>query len=64
MDLIAHFSRLFAYDAWANQEVAHQLARRKHSATQALKLMAHIFAAQRLWMERLRTQAADPSGVA
>jgi uncharacterized damage-inducible protein DinB len=39
MDLIAHFTRLFAYDGWANQEV--------------LNLMAHIFSSERLWMERL-----------
>ena len=51
MDLIAHFTRLFAYDAWANQEVLTGL--RTAPVPRALKLMAHIFAAERLWAERL-----------
>jgi uncharacterized damage-inducible protein DinB len=51
MDLIEHFTRLFAYDGWANQEV---LAGLRASVTpRALDLMAHIFSSQRLWMERL-----------
>jgi len=53
MDLIEHFTRLFAYDGWANQEV---LAGLRASATplpRALELMAHIFSSERLWMERL-----------
>ena len=53
MDLIEHFTRLFAYDGWANREV---LAGLRTSATplpRALELMAHIFSSQRFWMERL-----------
>jgi uncharacterized damage-inducible protein DinB len=53
MDLMAHFTRLFEYDGWANQEV---LAGFRTAATplpRALKLMAHILSSQRLWMERL-----------
>ena len=53
MDLIEHFSRLFAYDGWANQEVLTSLRAAKAPLPQALKLMSHIFAAERLWMERL-----------
>jgi len=53
MDLIEHFSRLFAYDGWANQEVLASLRAAKTPLPQSLKLMAHIFAAERLWMERL-----------
>lgn len=53
MDLIEHFSRLFAYDGWANQEVLTSLRATRTQLPQALKLMAHIFAAERLWMERL-----------
>jgi uncharacterized damage-inducible protein DinB len=53
MDLMEHFSRLFAYDGWANQEVLNGLRAAKTPLPQALKLMAHIFAAERLWMERL-----------
>src|SRR6185295_3006827 len=54
MDLIAHFIRLFAYDGWANQEALASLRAAKTPPPQALKLMAHIFAAERLWMERLQ----------
>ncbi len=53
MDLIEHFSRLFAYDGWANQEVLTGLRAANTPLPPALKLMAHIFAAERLWMERL-----------
>jgi len=53
MDLIEHFSRLFAHDGWANQEVLAGLRAAKTPLPQALRLMAHIFAAERLWMERL-----------
>lgn len=53
MDLIEHFSRLFAYDGWANREVLTSLRAAGTPLPQALKLMAHIFAAECLWMERL-----------
>ena len=53
MDPIEHFSRLFAYDGWANQEVLTNLRATRTQLPQALKLMSHIFAAERLWMERL-----------
>ncbi len=53
MDLTAHFTRLFAYDAWANQEVLSGLRSAATPPPRALILMAHIFSSQRLWMERL-----------
>ncbi len=53
MDLIAHFTRLFAYDGWANQEVLAGLRTTVTPLPRALKLMAHIFSSQRLWRERL-----------
>ncbi len=53
MDLIEHFVRLFAYDGWANQEVLAGLRSAGTPLPRALKLMAHIFAAERLWLERL-----------
>ena len=53
MDLIAHFTRLFAYDGWANQEVLKGLRATAAMPPRALKLMAHIFSSQHLWMERL-----------
>jgi uncharacterized damage-inducible protein DinB len=53
MDLMAHFTRLFAYDGWANQEVLAGLRTAVTPLPRPLKLMAHIFSSQRLWMERL-----------
>lgn len=53
MDLIAHFTRLFAYDGWSNQEVLAGLRAGPAPPPRALELMAHIFSAERLWMERL-----------
>ena len=53
MDLIAHFTRLFAYDGWANQEVLTGLRASATPLPRALELMAHIFSSERLWMARL-----------
>lgn len=53
MDAIAHYTRLFAYDAWANQEVLANLRGAQTPPPRALKFIAHILAAERLWLERL-----------
>ena len=53
MDLIEHFTSLFAYDGWANQEVLAGLRAARTPLPRALQMMAHIFSAERLWMERL-----------
>lgn len=53
MDVIEHYTRLFAYDGWANQEVLADLRTSATPPPRALELMAHIFSSQRLWMERL-----------
>lgn len=56
MNLIEHFRRQFAYDAWANQEVLSAIRANAGESERALELMAHIFAAERLWLERLERQ--------
>jgi uncharacterized damage-inducible protein DinB len=53
MDTVEHFSRLFAYDAWANQEVLTGLRATPTPPARSLKFIAHILAAERLWLERL-----------
>ncbi len=53
MDLIAHLTRLFEYDAWANREVLSNLRGLPAPQPRPLKLMAHILASQHLWMSRL-----------
>lgn len=53
MDLVKHLQRLFDYDAWANQEVLKTL-QKNNGPERSIKLLAHIFAAERLWLERLQ----------
>jgi uncharacterized damage-inducible protein DinB len=48
------FRRLFAYDDWANQEVIKGL--QKTVPPRSVKFMAHLLAAERLWLERLKGQ--------
>ncbi|HEV7515522.1 MAG TPA: DinB family protein [Thermoanaerobaculia bacterium] len=60
MELRAHFRRLFVYDDWANREVLAALKRAEVVPPKALRWLAHILAAERLWLNRLR---ADPSPV-
>jgi uncharacterized damage-inducible protein DinB len=51
-----HFTRLFLYDDRANRQVAANLRAASAPPPQALKLIAHILAAERLWLERLNLQ--------
>ncbi len=57
---MAHFDRLFRYDDWANREVLASLGRAQPVPPKALRWLAHILAAERLWLHRL---CADPTPV-
>lgn len=48
--------RQFAYDSWANQEVLKAIRTAGGQNDRSLQLMSHIFAAERLWLERLKQQ--------
>jgi uncharacterized damage-inducible protein DinB len=48
--------RQFVYDAWANGEVLASIRMSARVSERSLQLMAHIFAAERLWLERIRQQ--------
>lgn len=52
--------RLFAYDAWANRESL-AAARAAGSPAAALRLIAHVAAAERLWMGRLDGEGSPPA---
>ena len=54
MELIDHFRRQFAYDAWANLEVLAAVRVGREASARSLQLVAHILSAERLWMERLK----------
>ena len=56
MNLADYMRREFAYDAWANQEVLAVLRKAGGADTRSLQLMSHIFAAERLWLDRLKQQ--------
>jgi uncharacterized damage-inducible protein DinB len=48
--------RLFAYTQWANTRVLDALSETDKD-TRALKLMAHLLMAERIWLDRLRGEA-------
>jgi uncharacterized damage-inducible protein DinB len=56
MNLSEPLRRLFTYDDWANREVLAGFRAAGAAPERPLELMAHIFSAERLWLERLRQQ--------
>jgi uncharacterized damage-inducible protein DinB len=56
MELLEHLRRQFAYDAWANHEVFTALRSSTRLGSRPRQLLAHILAAQRLWLVRIRQQ--------
>jgi uncharacterized damage-inducible protein DinB len=52
---VTDYLRQFAYDEWANQEVLAAM-RSAGGDDRSLTLLAHILAAERLWLERVRQQ--------
>lgn len=56
MEMIQHFYRMFTYDDWANRETLASLQAVINPPEKAVKLMAHIYAAEILWLDRLLKQ--------
>lgn len=54
MEKLQHFRRLFQYDTWANREVLTNLKQHESPPSRALKFLAHILAAEVLWLERIK----------
>jgi len=50
--------RLLAWDAWANREAIASLRAAGSPPARALRFMAHVSAAERLWLGRLRQDPA------
>ncbi len=50
---VSDYLRQFAYDEWANQEVLRAM-RFSGPDERSLALLAHIFSAERLWLERVQ----------
>ena len=53
MDAVDNLRRQFAYDEWANREVLAAIKSWSAPTQRSLQLMAHIVAAERLWLERM-----------
>jgi uncharacterized damage-inducible protein DinB len=56
MELLEHLRRQFNYDNWANREVLAGLRASAHPSVRPRQLLAHILAAERLWLERIKSQ--------
>jgi uncharacterized damage-inducible protein DinB len=56
MELLEHLRRQFAYDDWANREVLAGLRASAHPAARPRQILAHVLAAERLWLERIGDQ--------
>jgi len=55
---VKDFQRMFTYDAWANREVVAAIKMEPAESVLAdtIGRVAHILAAQKLWLERILTQ--------
>jgi uncharacterized damage-inducible protein DinB len=61
MSIVEHYKRLAEYDAWANLESIRSLREAGSAAPKrAFALMAHIVAAERLWLERISHPQEKP----
>lgn len=49
-----HYLRMFRYDHWANLEFLHALQESDPATAKILRLITHVLAAEKLWLERLR----------
>jgi len=56
VNLADYLRKEFAYNAWANQEVLKAIRAAARDDSRSLQLMAHMFAAERVWLDRLRQQ--------
>jgi len=56
LNLSDYVRREFAYNEWANREVLNAIRSSRKTSERALQLLGHILSAERLWLERLKTQ--------
>jgi uncharacterized damage-inducible protein DinB len=56
VNLADYLRREFSYNSWANQEVINTIASNGGHDSRSLQLLSHIFAAERLWLGRLKQQ--------
>jgi uncharacterized damage-inducible protein DinB len=56
VNLQRHLRRLFSYDEWANREILKVLSTERPAPQRSLKLLAHIIAAEWVWLDRLESR--------
>ena len=54
VNVAEYLRRQFVYDGWANREVLNAIRAAGDEDKRSLQLMAHILAAGRVWLERLK----------
>jgi len=52
--MLDHHRRMFRYEEWANREVADGLVKKRTPPGNTVALLAHIVAAQELWLDRVQ----------
>jgi uncharacterized damage-inducible protein DinB len=57
LNLADYLRKEFTYNAWANREVLAAIGATGREDSRSLQLLAHILAAERVWLERLRQVA-------
>lgn len=62
VQLVQHLNRLFAWDQWANRESLASLKGCDPAPPRSLRFLAHIIAAERLWLARMK-QEPQPMAV-
>jgi len=60
--MLGYLREMFLFDDWANREALRSLQEMEHPPERARKVMAHIVAAELLWMARLQ-QATQETAV-
>lgn len=58
MERMQRLRRLMRYDEWANRETLGSLRKGSAPPEQALRWLAHVLAAERLWLDRLKGSGA------
>jgi len=56
MNIREHLLQMIRHDAWANRECLSALRVANPAPANAVRFMAHMLSAQKLWLERLRNQ--------
>jgi uncharacterized damage-inducible protein DinB len=60
--MLAYIREMFVYDDWANHQSLRSMTEMEHPPERARKVMAHIVAAELLWLSRLK-QEKQPTPV-